>query len=62
VAVIGFDDVALASVAEPALTTVQQPIEEIGRQLARHLLRLTDRRPVEPALVLPTRLILRESA
>jgi len=49
-------------VAEPALTTVQQPIEEIGRRLARHLLRLTDQRPVEPALVLPTRLILRESA
>jgi DNA-binding LacI/PurR family transcriptional regulator len=62
VAVIGFDDVALARVAEPALTTVRQPIEEIGRRLARHLLRLADRRAVEPALVLPTMLILRESA
>jgi DNA-binding LacI/PurR family transcriptional regulator len=62
VAVIGFDDVALARVAEPALTTVQQPIEEIGHRLARQLLRLAARRQVEPALVLPTRLILRESA
>ena len=38
---IGFDDVELARYAEPALTTVRQPIEEIGRRLAWQLLRLS---------------------
>jgi DNA-binding LacI/PurR family transcriptional regulator len=62
VAVIGFDDVDAARCAEPALTTVRQPIEDIGRRLARQLLRLSAGEPVEPALVLSTRLILRQSA
>jgi DNA-binding LacI/PurR family transcriptional regulator len=62
VAVIGFDDIELAGYTEPPLTTVRQPILEIGRQLARHLLRLAAGEEVEPSVVLPTELILRESA
>jgi DNA-binding LacI/PurR family transcriptional regulator len=62
VAVIGFDDIELARYTDPPLTTVRQPIREIGRQMARQLLRLAAGERVEPAVVLPTELILRDSA
>ncbi len=32
IAVIGFDDQPIAKLIEPALTTIRQPIEEIGRK------------------------------
>ena len=38
VAVVGFEDSAVARYAQPPLTTVRQPIEEMGRQAARMLL------------------------
>ncbi|WP_125777802.1 LacI family DNA-binding transcriptional regulator [Antribacter gilvus] len=62
VAVVGFDDVEIARYTEPPLTTVRQPITEIGRQLARQVLRLAAGEPVEPALILPTELVVRESS
>jgi DNA-binding LacI/PurR family transcriptional regulator len=62
VAVIGFDDIELAGYTDPALTTVRQPILEIGRQLARRLLRLAAGEEIGPAMVLPTELVIRESA
>jgi DNA-binding LacI/PurR family transcriptional regulator len=62
VAVIGFDDNAVAAFADPPLTTVRQPILEIGRSLARQLLRLLDGEDVQDAFMLPTELIIRESA
>jgi DNA-binding LacI/PurR family transcriptional regulator len=62
VAVIGFDDIELARYTDPPLTTVRQPILQIGRQMVRQLLRLTAGEQIEPAVVLPTELILRDSA
>ncbi|MER7461117.1 LacI family DNA-binding transcriptional regulator [Micromonospora sp. NPDC126480] len=62
VAVIGFDDIETAAYTEPPLTTVRQPIQEIGRQMTRQLLRLAAGEPIEPTVILPTELILRESA
>lgn len=62
VAVIGFDDTEVARYTDPALTTVRQPIVDIGRTMARQLLRLAGGEAVEPALVLPTELVVRESA
>src|SRR6266581_1945118 len=56
VAGIGFDDIELARYTEPPLTTVRQPIVELGRELARQLLRLATGEEIEPALVLPTSL------
>ena len=38
ISVCGFDDIAMAELAVPALTTVRQPKYEIGRQSARLLL------------------------
>jgi DNA-binding LacI/PurR family transcriptional regulator len=62
VAVIGFDDVEMARYTDPPLTTVRQPILEIGRQMARQLLRLAAGETIEHAVVLPTELVVRESA
>ena len=42
VAVVGFDDVPLAADADPPLTTVRQPLEAMGRQMARMLIDLAD--------------------
>ena len=38
VAVVGFDDAPMAATAEPALTSIRQPIEDMGREMARLLL------------------------
>jgi DNA-binding LacI/PurR family transcriptional regulator len=62
VAVIGFDDIELARYTDPPLTTVRQPIPEIGRQMARQLLRLAAGEQIQPAVLLPTELIVRDSA
>jgi len=62
VAVVGFDDNSIAAYTDPPLTTVRQPVQEIGRTLARQLLRLVGGEEIEPAVVLPTELVVRESA
>jgi DNA-binding LacI/PurR family transcriptional regulator len=62
VAVIGFDDIEMARYTDPPLTTVRQPILQIGREMTRQLLRVAAGEQVEPAVMLPTELILRESA
>ncbi|MEV1061897.1 LacI family DNA-binding transcriptional regulator [Streptomyces sp. NPDC050263] len=66
VAVVGFDDMLpVAEQSAPPLTTVRQDIEEMGRIMARLLLRRLDRRVVgdEPGgVVLPTTLVRRASA
>ncbi len=62
IAVIGFDDIARAQYTDPPLTTVRQPIIEIGRQMARQLLRLVAGEDIEHRMTLPTELIVRQSA
>ncbi|GAB3797327.1 LacI family DNA-binding transcriptional regulator [Micromonospora zhanjiangensis] len=62
VAVIGFDDIELATYTDPPLTTVRQPILQIGRRMTRQLLRLAAGEQIEPAVVLPTELVLRDTA
>ncbi|MGY1815271.1 LacI family DNA-binding transcriptional regulator [Blastococcus sp. SYSU D00820] len=63
VAVVGFDDSAVAPSAEPPLTTVAQPIDEIGRRMAELLLRQIEGQAegVETCLC-DTRLVVRASA
>ncbi|MFC4108723.1 LacI family DNA-binding transcriptional regulator [Micromonospora zhanjiangensis] len=61
VAVIGFDDIELARFTEPPLTTVRQPVLDIGRRMAGQVLRIIDGQTVEPALVLDTELVVRQS-
>ena len=63
VAVIGFDDFEISRYSEPPLTTVRQPIVEMGRTMARQLLGLINGESHLPdAVVLPTELVIRESA
>ncbi|GGX07397.1 LacI family transcriptional regulator [Streptomyces malachitofuscus] len=67
VAVVGFDDMLpIAEQTEPPLTTVRQDIEEMGRLMARLLLRTLDGTGAEDqaagGLILPTTLIRRASA
>lgn len=60
VSVTGFDDLALAAVLTPALTTVRVPHRAMGEAAAETLLALVEGRPAT-SRVLPTELILRES-
>lgn len=47
VALTGFDDIDFAGLAEPPLTTIRQPVEQIG-QLAVDLLQQRIRQPDMP--------------
>jgi DNA-binding LacI/PurR family transcriptional regulator len=63
VAVIGFDDFEISRYSEPPLTTVRQPIVDMGRTMARQLLGLINGDAGRPSVViLPTELIVRDSA
>ncbi|WP_030490138.1 LacI family DNA-binding transcriptional regulator [Micromonospora chokoriensis] len=62
VAVVGFDDIETAAYTEPPLTTVRQPIVELGRRMTRQLLRLAAGETIEQSVMLPTELIRRASA
>ena len=65
--VVGFDDIPEATWASPPLTTVRQPIQEMGASALRMLLRLQDRptdagsQAVGPRVDLATRLVERAS-
>ncbi|MBW3637415.1 MAG: GntR family transcriptional regulator [Armatimonadetes bacterium] len=63
IALIGFDDVPEAALSHPALTTVRQPMLQVGREAAQMLLERMDdnKNPIEKML-LPVELILRETA
>ncbi|MEU0271629.1 LacI family DNA-binding transcriptional regulator [Streptomyces sp. NPDC006307] len=63
VAVVGFDDSLLARHTNPPLTTVRQPVEEIGTRIARILLQeIADPDAPRQRLTLPTELVVRESS
>lgn len=60
--IVGFDDAFEAHVAYPALTTVRQPLAELGRMAVSLLGRLLGQRGFEPLHVeLATRLVVRSS-
>ena len=60
--IVGFDDVEHATVVTPALTTVRQPLAEMGRTAVSLLMRLLERHSLETLHVeLATRLVVRES-
>jgi LacI family transcriptional regulator len=60
--IVGFDDAEEAAIVTPALTTVRQPLAEMGRMAVSLLVRLLDKQRVEALRVeLATRLIVRES-
>ncbi|NJP47259.1 LacI family DNA-binding transcriptional regulator [Actinacidiphila epipremni] len=60
--ITGFDDIDLSRSTVPRLTTVRQPLEEMGRMAVSLLMRLLDRHTVDALHVeLATQLVLRGS-
>ncbi len=63
VAVVGFDDAPAAARHDPPLTTIAQPVEGIGRLMARMLVaRIADEHVAQHHVVLPTQLVQRATA
>jgi len=61
VSITGFDDIGLASVVEPGLTTVRVPQIEMGQEAARQLLRLLSNQPATSSIEIETELVMRDS-
>lgn len=63
ISIVGFDDTVEAEIAHPPLTTVRQPLKELGRMAVDLLFRLMAEQWSEPLHVeLATRLIVRSSS
>jgi LacI family transcriptional regulator len=65
VALVGFDDVPIASAIEPALTTVHQPIERLSAMAVEILLSVlagtSEEKTTVHRIILPTELVVRVS-
>jgi LacI family transcriptional regulator len=62
VAVTGFDDIAATRHVRPALSTVRQPMRELGEQSIRMLLgRIADPPAEQNSVILPTEIVIRGS-
>ena len=65
VALVGFDDIPLATSLDPALSTIRQPIEQLGSMAADLLLNMIENPPDDSApahkMILPVKLIVRAS-
>jgi LacI family transcriptional regulator, galactose operon repressor len=60
--VVGFDNVPESAMCTPPLTTVEQPIQEMGKRAVEMLLRLIAGQATEPSHVtLDTRLVVRQT-
>ena len=59
--VIGFDNVPESALATPPLTTIEQPLHEMGAEALRMLVDLIDGKARSTHLRLPTELVVRAS-
>jgi DNA-binding LacI/PurR family transcriptional regulator len=63
VAVVGFEDSPIAASTSPPLSSVRQPTEEMGREMARLLVAaIGERQQVPRTVILATELVVRESS
>jgi DNA-binding LacI/PurR family transcriptional regulator len=62
VAIVGFEDSPIAGQTDPPLTTVYQPVEQMGREMARLLLARIKGEEEPGHVLLDTRLVVRQSA
>lgn len=63
IAVVGFDDLQEAKSSEPPLTTVRQPIFEMGASAARLILsRILNKESSSAGVTLPVELVIRQSS
>lgn len=62
VAVIGFDNVPFAALSNPSLSTISQPIGQLGEESTSMLIDLLEQAPAQPmSKILPVELVMRES-
>ncbi|MBN1624139.1 MAG: LacI family DNA-binding transcriptional regulator [Clostridia bacterium] len=62
VSVVGFDDIALATIVEPSLTTISQPTRKIGEVAARILLaKINGENDIEDQIIFEPEFIVRGS-
>lgn len=62
ISVIGFDDIDMAAFSDPPLSTVRQPIQEIGKQAAALLLSILEgHEPPRRRILLPYEIVARGS-
>jgi LacI family transcriptional regulator len=61
VLVVGFDDVPISRYLDPPLTTVRSPIEQVGREAVRQLIRLIRDGHADQEVLFPTELVIRRS-
>ncbi len=62
IAVVGFDDLPFAERHLPSLTTIRQPIHQMGEMAVKTLLELLEHPDMGPQrVILPTQLMIRES-
>ena len=62
IGVVGFDDMPFASTLHPPLTTVRQPIADLGDRATDILMRLIEEEPVpQDHVLLPAHLVVRQS-
>ncbi|RAK16882.1 LacI family transcriptional regulator [Anoxybacillus vitaminiphilus] len=60
--VVGFDNTILATIVDPPLTTIAQPIDEMGRQVVDLLVRgIEEEKHTKQRVILPPELIIRNS-
>ena len=62
VAIVGFDDSSAALQSSPQLTTMTNPASELTRRAAEMLKQLLDGAPSPEPVILPSRLVVRDSA
>lgn len=62
ISVVGFDDIKFASIYEPALTTISQPMFEIGKKAMELLIKLINKDKLEKnQYILEDQLVIRET-
>ena len=62
VAIVGFDDTMVSYIANPAITTIRQPVEKIGTSAADLIIGLIEgKEGINKSVLLDTELIIRES-
>jgi LacI family transcriptional regulator len=58
----GFDDIEICKLLEPPLTSVHQPIEEMGKVAAKMLIEMVDKKANSKKYVFSPNLVIRESS
>ncbi len=62
IALVGYDDINMASISKPALTTIHQPVEDMGKEAFKMLVDTIEGRETKPKkIILEPRLVIRAS-